>query len=52
MSRTIKKKIASDYFDLVASGQKNFEVRLADWQCQEGDTLIVKLPFLWTLCLR
>ena len=41
MSRTIKKKIASDCFDLVASGQKTFEVRLADWQCQEGDTLIL-----------
>ena len=39
MSRTIKKKIRADYFEVVASGQKTFEVRVADWDCRQGDTL-------------
>ena len=39
MAKVIKKKIRADYFEVVASGQKTFEVRVADWDCQQGDTL-------------
>lgn len=37
----IHKKVLSEYFEEVLSGQKTFELRLADWQCNEGDTLIL-----------
>jgi len=40
--KTIEKKIWSEYFDAVASGNKNFELRLADWDIDVGDTLILK----------
>ncbi|HOM77705.1 DUF3850 domain-containing protein [Patescibacteria group bacterium] len=40
--KTIEKKIWSEYFDAVASGKKNFELRLADWDIEIGDTLILK----------
>ncbi len=38
----IKKKIWKEYFDLVASGKKKVELRLADFDVQEGDTLILE----------
>lgn len=38
----IKKKITPKYFDLVGSGKKNFELRVHDFQIQEGDTLILQ----------
>ena len=41
MSRIIEKKILSDYFDKVAKGEKTYELRLADWDCQPGDRLIL-----------
>jgi len=41
MSRTIEKKILSEYFDKVASGEKTYELRLADWDCQPGDTRVL-----------
>lgn len=37
----IEKKILSTYYNLVASGDKTFELRLADWECKPGDTLIL-----------
>lgn len=37
----IKKKISPEWFEQVRSGQKNFEIRLADWVCKEGDTLVL-----------
>ena len=37
----IRKKIWKTYFDKVASGEKTYEVRLADWECNEGDVLIL-----------
>jgi hypothetical protein len=40
--KTIEKKIWSEYFDAVANGDKNFELRLADWEIDIGDTLILK----------
>ena len=38
----IKKKFWPQYFDLVASGKKKFDLRLADFDVQEGDTLILE----------
>jgi len=39
---TIKKKIWPEYFELVSSGKKRFELRLADFDIQEGDTLLLE----------
>jgi len=38
----IRKKILSEFFELVKSGKKNFELRLADFDIKEGDTLILE----------
>lgn len=38
----IKKKIWPKYFDLVKSGKKKFEVRLADFRIKEGDIIILE----------
>lgn len=38
----IKKKIWSEFFELVKSGKKSFELRLADFDIKEGDTLILE----------
>jgi len=38
----IKKKIWPEYFELVRSGKKRFEARLADFDIKEGDTLILE----------
>lgn len=38
----IKKKIWPEYFELVKSGKKKFELRLADFKIKEGDTLILE----------
>ena len=38
----IEKKIWPQYFNEVLSGEKTFELRLADWDCTKGDTLILK----------
>lgn len=42
MSNLIEKKILSKYFKEVVSGKKTFELRLADWECNEGDVLVLK----------
>ena len=39
MSEVHSKKVLKKYFDKILSGEKTYEVRLADWQCDEGDTL-------------
>lgn len=36
----IKKKTWPEYFDLIASGKKKFDLRLNDFKVNEGDTLI------------
>lgn len=41
MGATIEKKILAEFFDKVASGEKTFELRLADWECNSGDTLVL-----------
>ena len=38
----IEKKTWPDYFQKILDGNKNFEIRLADWECEEGDTLVLK----------
>ena len=36
----IEKKVDSEYYDRMASGEKTYELRLADWSCQSGDILV------------
>ena len=38
----IEKKVWPKYFQAIIDGKKNFELRLADWECNEGDTLVLK----------
>ena len=40
--KIINKKIWPEYFEAVASGKKKFELRLNDFDIQEGDTLILE----------
>ena len=37
----IKKKVQQKYFTDVLEGRKAFEVRLADFKCKSGDTLVL-----------
>lgn len=38
----IEKKIQKWSFDKILSGDKNFELRLADWECVPGDVLVLR----------
>jgi len=38
----IKKKTWPEYFDVVVSGKKKFDMRLADFDIKEGDTLVLE----------
>jgi hypothetical protein len=38
----IKKKIPPDFYELVNSDKKNFELRLNDFEIKEGDTIILE----------
>jgi ribosomal protein S17 len=38
----IEKKCWTEFFEKVLSGEKNFEVRLADFECQMGDILVLR----------
>lgn len=38
----IKKKIWPEYFEAVASGKKKFELRLNDFEINEGDALLLE----------
>lgn len=38
----IEKKILKQYFDKILSGDKTYEVRLADFDCRPGDTLVLR----------
>ncbi len=38
----IKKKIWPEYFDLIVSGKKKFDMRVADFNINEGDTLLLE----------
>lgn len=39
---TINKKIWPEYFEAVASGKKKYELRLDDFEVNEGDTLVLE----------
>ena len=39
MSRLISKKVLASYYHQLVVGQKTFECRFADWDCQPGDRL-------------
>ena len=39
---TINKKVWSEYFEQIISGKKKLELRLADFEVNEGDTLILE----------
>lgn len=38
----IRKKTWPEFFEKVASGRKMFDLRLADFECTPGDTLILE----------
>jgi len=38
----IEKKALPQYFEKILSGEKNFELRLADWECKAGDVLVLR----------
>lgn len=38
----IEKKVWPDYFQLILDGKKHYELRLADWECNVGDILVLK----------
>lgn len=38
----IEKKCQPKYFKKILEGKKTFEVRLADWECKEGDVLVLR----------
>ncbi|MCK4884420.1 MAG: DUF3850 domain-containing protein [Candidatus Diapherotrites archaeon] len=38
----IENKIWSEFFDKVKSGEKTFELRVADFECNQGDVLVLK----------
>jgi len=40
--KKIKKKIWPEFFELIKSGKKKFELRLADFDIKEGDILILE----------
>ena len=38
----IEKKVWPEYFQKIADGKKTYELRLADWECNPGDILVLK----------
>lgn len=40
--REIHKKLSKTYFDEIASGNKTFEYRVNDFECEPGDILILE----------
>lgn len=38
----LEKKTTKEFFEKIASGEKNFDVRLADFECRSGDTIVLK----------
>lgn len=41
-TQKIEKKILSEYFQKILDNKKTFELRLADWECNQWDILILK----------
>ena len=40
--KRIEKKTWPEYFQKILDGDKTYEVRLADFECEEGDVLVLK----------
>lgn len=40
--RRIEKKVWQEYFEDILNGKKGFELRLADFDCKEGDILVLR----------
>jgi ASC-1-like (ASCH) protein len=40
--KTVEKKLNTEYFQAVIDGSKTFELRLNDFDIEEGDTLLLK----------
>lgn len=40
--KKITKKVWPSYFEKLLTGEKCFELRLADWNCQPGDVLVLQ----------
>ena len=40
--KRIEKKVQSQYFESILNGQKRYEIRLADFDYEAGDTLVLK----------
>ena len=38
----IEKKVWPEYFQKIIDGDKKYELRLADFECQSGDMLVLK----------
>lgn len=38
----IEKKTWPEYFEMILSGKKNFDLRIADFDCKEGDILVLR----------
>ncbi len=38
----IEKKVWPEYFQAIIDGKKTYELRLADFECKEGDILVLK----------
>ncbi len=38
----IEKKTWPEYFEKILSGEKTYDFRLADFECNPGDTLVMK----------
>ena len=39
---TIRKKVWPEYFEEIVAGKKRFELRLADFEVNEGDALVLE----------
>jgi len=42
MPKRITKKISPEYFQAILDGQKKYELRLNDFEIEEGDTLVLE----------
>jgi len=40
--KKVEKKVQKEYFEAIIDGRKRFEVRLADFDCEPGDMLVLK----------
>ena len=38
----IEKKVLPEYFQAITDGKKHYELRLADFECKEGDVLYLR----------